>query len=84
MTVCQTEVYFTFSRLAAVFSEIAKNFEAKISKFNLERPLTSMGAKTALPNILEIALKTNIQILIGGIRYESSVEIAQNKCPQQW
>ena len=48
LAICYTEVCLTFSRLAAVFSELAK-------KINLKHPLTSMVSKMALPNILKIA-----------------------------
>ena len=37
------------------FQKRLQNFEVLTSKFNIERPLTSMTSKTALPNIFKIA-----------------------------
>jgi hypothetical protein len=41
--------------LAAKLSERLQNLEVAVSKFNLDRPLTSMASKTAHTNILKIA-----------------------------
>ena len=51
-TVCHTEVYLSFSRLAAKLSGM---IAVVASKFNLDRPLTSMASKMARANILKIA-----------------------------
>jgi len=56
----------------------------KASKFNIDRPLTSMVSKTALPNILEIVPKNCIfskdwwEVWIGKIALRT-----KTKCPQQ-
>jgi hypothetical protein len=65
--------------LAAKLSEMIEKFRCcnlKIwAKFNIERPLTSMASKTALPNILKIASiaaffpRINMTyILLGGLQ----------------
>ena len=55
ISICHTEVFLTFLRLAAKHQSYLKGFEVAASKFNLKCPLTSMASKTALPNILMVA-----------------------------
>ena len=50
------------------YRELPYISEVKISKFNLERPLTSLTSKTALPNILKILVSNGCMSSL--IRFE--------------
>jgi hypothetical protein len=57
-SVCYTKVCLTFLRLATKLSEMITKFEAVASKFNINRPLTSMASmasKTASTNVFKLA-----------------------------
>ena len=68
------------------FQKWLQNFEvAENSKFNIDRPLTSMASKTALPYISKLASSQLhlFQRLMGGMncRYRDRTK---TKCPKQW
>jgi hypothetical protein len=54
-SVCYTKVCLTFLRLATKLSEMITKFEAVASKYNINRPLTSMASKTASTNVFKLA-----------------------------
>ena len=83
-TVCHTEVCLTFSRSAAKLSEMITKFRGRASKFNIDRPLTSMASETALPYILEIASNQCIYSKDWWEVWIVGRDRTKTKSPQQW